>query len=189
MKPGVQEIGVPGRRRYAIAVILIALAIFGVPAGVLWLVLDQPSPTQFPTPGPCDFMATQPGKYVLWHEYDTIFAGVTYSSNALPSGLTITCRDAVSGTNLSVRADRGASMSTMNVRRESVAAVDIPAPGRYLVRVEGATQPILFSFGPAVLGKLLGAILGGLPVAFALFIGGVALISNTLIRRSRASRG
>jgi hypothetical protein len=188
MKPGSHEIGLPGRRRYAIAALLLTLAVVGVPAGVAWLVLSQPSPTQFLAPGPYDFTAAQTGKYVLWHEYDTIFAGVTYSSNTLPSGLTITCRNAISGTNLTVRADRGSTMSTLNLRRESVAAVDIPATGRYLVGVEGATQPILFSFGPAILGKSLGTILGALPVAFALFVGGVALIANTHIRRSRALR-
>ena len=188
MKPGVQETALPGRSRYAMAALLIALAILGVPAGVLWFVLSQPNPAQFLAPGPRDFTAAEPGKYVLWHEYDTIFGGVTYSSNTLPSGLTIICRDAISGTNLSVRADRGASMSTMNVRRESVAAVDIPAAGRYLVSVEGAAQPILFSFGPAVLGKLLGTIFGALPLAFALFVGGIALLAHTLVRRSRALR-
>jgi hypothetical protein len=163
----------------------LALAIFGVPGGVLWLVLNQPKPSPFLAPGPCDFTATQPGKYVLWHEYDTVFNGVTYSSNTLPSGLTINCRDAISGTNLPIRADRGATMSTMNVRRESVAAVDIPAPGRYLVSVEGSTQPMLFSFGPAILGKFLGAIFGAIPIVFALLAGGVALAAHTLIRRSQ----
>jgi hypothetical protein len=188
MKPALQEIGVPGRRRYAMAILLIVLAIFGVPSAVLWLVLSQPKPAQFLAPGPIDFTAAQPGKYVLWHEYDTIFGGVTYSGNTLPAGLVIRCRDAISGTNLSVHADRGTTMSTGNVQRKSVAAVDIATPGRYLVSVEGAAQPLLFSFGPAILGKVLGSIFGAIPVAFALLIGGIALAANTWIRRSRALR-
>jgi hypothetical protein len=188
MKPDADEVGLPGRRRYVIATLLLALAIFGVPGGVLWLLSNQPKPSQFLAPGPCDFTATQPGKYVLWHEYDTIFNGVTYSSNTLPSGLTINCRDAISGTNLSIRADRGATMSTMNVRRESVAAVDIPTSGRYLVSVEGSTQPILFSFGPAMLGKFFAAIFGAIPIVFALLVGGVALAAHTFIRRRQILR-
>lgn len=79
-------------------------------------------------------------------------------------------------------------MSTMNVRRESVAAVDIPKPGRYLVSVEGSSQPTLFSFGPAILGKSLGAIFGAIPVAFALLVGGVALAVHTFVRRSQMLR-
>ena len=159
-----------------------------MPAAVLWLGLSQPKPTQFLAPGPINFTASQAGKYVLWHEYDTIFDGVTYSGDTLPPGLVIRCRDAISGTNLSVRADRGATMSTGNVQRRSVAAVDISTPGRYLVSVEGASQPILFSFGPAILGKILGSIFGAIPVALALLIGGVVLAANTWIRRSRALR-
>ncbi|HEY0549929.1 MAG TPA: hypothetical protein VGF13_10030 [Verrucomicrobiae bacterium] len=151
----------------------------------MWFVLNQPKPVQFLAPGPFDFTATQPGKHVLWHEYDTIFNGVTYSSNALPSGLTINCRDAISGTNLSIRADRGSTISTLNVRRESVAAVDIPAPGRYLVSVEGSIQPVLFSFGPAILGKFFAAIFGAVPIVFALLAGGIALGAHTFIRRSQ----
>lgn len=188
MKPGVHEIDRPGRCRYAIAILLIALAVFGVPGAVLWLVFSQPKPTQFLAPGPIDFTASQSGKYVLWHEYDTIFDGVTYSGRILPPGLVIRCRDGKSGTNLSVRADRGATMSTGNAQRQSVAAVDISTPGRYLVSVEGASQPILFSFGPAILGKVLGSIFGAIPVVFALLIGGIALAANTWIRRNRALR-
>lgn len=108
--------------------------------------------------------------------------------NALPTGLKFECVDGKSGAKLMVASDRGASMSTSNVKRESVAVVQIPAPGRYVVTVEGATQPILFSFGPAVLGTILGSIFGAMPVAFVLLAGGVALIIRTFVRRSRALR-
>ena len=179
---------VPIRRGYLVGLSLIALATIGVPAVVLWIIFSQPSPVTFRAPGPLEFVAKQAGKHTLWYEYDTIFDGVMYSSNALPSGLKFSCIDANSGTKLTVTSDRGASMSTSNVRRESVAAVQIPAPGRYLVSVEGTMQPILLSFGPAVLGTILGSIFGSIPVAFALFAGGVALTIRTYVRRSRALR-
>lgn len=183
-----QDRVLPGRRGYFVAAFLIALAILGVPGLVTWFVISQPKPTSFLTPGPLEFVAKESGKHTLWHEYDTIFNGVMYSSNTLPSGLQFRCVDAQSGVALPFNSDRGASMSTSNVRRESVAAVQIPAPGRYLISVEGATQPILFSFGPAILGKVLGSIFGAIPVAFALFAGGVVLAARVFVRRSRALR-
>ncbi len=178
----------PGRHWYVVAALLIAFAILCVPGFVFWFVFNQPKPTTFLSPGPLAFTATQVGKHTLWHEYDTIFNGIMYSSNALPSGFQIRCRDGNSGAELPVISDRGASMSTGNVRRESVAAVDIPSPGRYLISVEGSPQPILFSFGPAVLGKVLGSIFGAFPVAFAFLVGGAAFAAYIFVRRSRAIR-
>jgi hypothetical protein len=188
MQPPRQDRLLPSRWGYLVAAFLIALAVAGVPGLVTWFVMGQPSPKSFLAPGPLEFVAKEPGKHTLWHEYDTIFNGVTYSSNMLPSGLQFLCVDAKSGVALPFGSDRGAHMSTSNVRRESVAAVQIPAPGRYLIRVEGAAQPVLFSFGPAILAKTLGSIFGAIPVAFALFAGGVALAIRVFVRRNRAQQ-
>ncbi|HTD68174.1 MAG TPA: hypothetical protein VK846_16740 [Candidatus Limnocylindria bacterium] len=188
MEMAAQQRVTPGRRWYLVVALLIALAIFGVPGCAIWFVFNQPKPTPFLSPGPLDFTARQAGKHTLWHEYDTIFNGVMYSSNVLLSGFQIHCRDGRSGAEIPVVSDRGAVMSTSNVRRESVAAVKIPAPGRYLVSVEGSPQPMLFSFGPAILGKVMGSIFGALPVAFVFLAGGVAFAANIFVRRNRALR-
>lgn len=63
----------PRRSGYLVGVLLIVLALFGVPAFTIWIVFSQPSPVTFRTPGPLEFFAKQTGKHTLWHEYDTIF--------------------------------------------------------------------------------------------------------------------
>ena len=165
------------------AAFLITFAIFGVPGFVIWFVSSQQKPTPFLAPGPLEFVAKEAGKHTLWQEYDTIFNGITYTSNALPGSLQLRCVDANSGVAVPFITDLGAFMSTANVKRKSVAAVQIPLPGKYLVSVEGATQSILFSFGPATLGKVLGSIFGAIPVAFILLAGGVALAIRVFVRR------
>src|SRR6476620_4714758 len=144
----------PRRKWYIMAVLMILAGIILIPAAIIIPVLSSPKPVAFIVPGSRDFNLTLPGKYVLWHNYDTIFEGKTYSSNALPGGLLLQISNVTARSIVPLVPDQSTAVSSGNDARRSIATFTITNSGQYLLSVRGTAPEMVFSFGKSVFGNI-----------------------------------
>ena len=120
-----------------------------------------------------------PGRYVIWHEYDTVFAEQPFHlAPALPSGvrLKVTGPD---GTPLAIEPADGERWEEGDVRRQAVARFRVRFPGPCVVSLSGGAEayviavqrdllkPGLETLGGALILCVLGLVLGVAIYAFA----------------------
>jgi hypothetical protein len=165
----------------AVAGVLAAVAL------VAWFLLTLDRGAQFLVPGRHVVELGQPGKYLVWNDYRTVFRGRSYDeSEALPSGVRIRVLERASGRPLEVSSSYRATSSFGNTSSVAVSQFRVEHPGSYEIVVEGNFPPRVFSVGRDFLFGLLGVILG----AFALLLGGlgaaIGIAAWVFIRREEA---
>ncbi len=166
----------PGRLWYAVAALLAVAGIAACTLLVMKFVQGLTDTPQFLAPGKFVFATAKPGRYVLWHEYRTVFGGRNYAvPEVLPDGARISVIESTGGAGIAVRPSTGLRSSTDGAERVAVAVFRIAEPGRYEVVVDGVFAPRVMSVGhnpfPGVLFDLAGAaaaLVGGLGVGGAL---------------------
>ena len=179
------SVRLPPRRYYGIAA---ALFLGGIATAVLptFLVLfHHPPSVQFVAPGTNEVQIVEPGAYMLWHDYETVFDGRVYSSttNSLPDGLEIRLRNKDSARAVDLRLNRTTYWSTGSTSRQSIGVFDIPTRGAYELSVAGRAAPFVVSFGKPWGLKLLAAIGIAGPIGALMAITGVVVGTTVLIKR------
>jgi hypothetical protein len=142
-----------------------------------------PKPVQFMVPGSKDFNLTVPGKYVLWHETETIFQGRTYSGGQLPNGLLMQLSNTAARAVVPLVPDQSTTMTSGGSSRRSIATFQITTPGPHLLSIEGKATPMVFSFGKSEWGNLVWSLGIGFILAPSLLISGIVLGVCVLVRR------
>jgi len=176
-----------GRGWILAAAALAVASTAGAIALVAWLFLTLQEDARFLGPGRLALQVEQPGKIVIWHDQRTVFQGRSYDApEKLPPGVRFRAIEEASGRELAVGATMASSSESGNSRRVAVAQFHAEQPGRHLIQVEGAFEPLVFSAGPDFLARTLWFILGA--VALVLVGWGVAigLFALAFIRREAA---
>jgi hypothetical protein len=135
------------------------------------------------------------GTYTIFYEYRGEVCGeptdcVTIEApETPPSSLTIRLTDAA-GRSLPVdrSGDSDVTFSFGGRAGRSVASVDIPAAGEYVIEVSGGAQRYGIAIGRGVLGTLVRWILGGIAAGVVGVVVGVVLLIVTGVRRGRRRR-
>jgi uncharacterized membrane protein len=126
----------------------------------------------------------QAGKVVIWHDHRTLFQGVRYDApEALPAGARIRALEEASGRELAVGATMGASSEHGTFRRVAVAQFRAEQPGRYLIVVEGAFEPRVFSAGLDGLPRMLWMAGGAVALLLASWALAIGMLAWAFLRR------
>ena len=174
----------PGRIWYFAAV---ALGVAGIAACVLLVLhflarLDTGD--QFIVPGSHAFVVEKTGKQLVWNDYRTVFQGRAYDApERLPEGLRIRVTEGASGKPVEVISSRGATSTTAEAERVSIASFEA-APGRYEIVVEGDFPPRVFSIGPSFLPELFLTIAGSVMAVLAGITAAIGVAVWTFLKRN-----
>ncbi len=166
----------------------LALAGLAVAVGlVLRLIFGFPDPVRFLAPGAAAFEVAEPGRYVLWHEHQTIFAGRSYDSPPeLPAGIQFRLEDA-SGRAVSIRPGGGASWEVGATKRVTVAEFAARDTGRYSIAADGSFEPRVLSVGPSMLKPLFVTAAGAIASLIIGLSAGVAVGLYAFLRQASAA--
>ena len=164
-----------------------ACALAGTAAAVAliaWLLQSLGTDPRFLAPGRLALDVAEAGTVVIWHDHRTLFEGVRYDApEALPAGARIRAFEGASGRELAVGASQGASSEGGASRRVAVAQFRAEQPGRYLVVVEGAFEPRVFSAGRDSLARVLWTVGGAAALLLASWAVAIGLVAWAYIRR------
>lgn len=138
----------PGRIWYVIPLLLAVASLVPVPLAI-WNVAQDKSvlAVEFIIPGQKEFEIQTPGKYVLWNESATIFAGQTFSSSAaLPGGMHIQLLELKTMAPVPMTPDLSTTFTSGSTARNSVGTFEITNPGKYRISVDGQFPQRVFYF-------------------------------------------
>jgi len=161
-----------------------------IPALVFATVLSGPAEkVVFAAPGRGELKVEAPGRFYLWHDFETDFDGKVHTHpETLPAGYLFTVRH--DGRALKVVSDHGAFVNMGGTASRSVARFDIPAAGRVEIHAKGpADQTRIVSVSRLRILKWLGA--AGVSLASLIIVGGAgaALLIIGLVRRGGTAKG
>jgi hypothetical protein len=166
-----------------VAAFLVVAGLLVIPASIVLPISMLPKPVQFMVPGSRDFNLTAPGKYVLWHETETIFQGRTYSGGQLPNGLLMQLSNTASRTIIPLVPDQSTTVRSSGSSRRSIAAFTVTTPGPHVLSVKGQAPQMVFSFGKSEWRNLFWSLGIGFILCPSLVIAGLVLGICVLMRR------
>ena len=157
----------------------VALAGVVVAVALVWrFIASHEAPTRFLAPGATAVEIANPGRYILWHEFRTLYDGRSFDlPSRVPHGiqLLVTAPDGV----LLDTAPTAITEKWGTVERAGIVAFDAALPGRYSVAAVGDAQPFVLAVGAdftlpllkAIGGAIVAVVVGvGTALALALFV-------------------
>lgn len=128
-----------------IAYVLVVLFSFILALLPLWT--GDPD-IQFLIPGTVEVKVEEEGKYYLWHDYQTVYQGKTYSKpEEVPDNLTISLKTKDGSLHFNIIGKTSITMSFNSTSKKSIGYFNITHPGDYILEVQGESEPRVFSFG------------------------------------------
>jgi hypothetical protein len=178
----------PARIWYLLPVLVALLAPVPVPFAIWHAATDKSVDAfQFKAPGSREFAISRPGKYVLWHETETVFDGQTYSSSGnLPPGLRVELLDLDTQTNIPLTPDQSTTMSSGATSRRSFGDFDNLTPGRYRITVSGQFPDQIFYFRES-LTRRFGIVLKAMRLTALIWLAALGVAMFIFVRRSVAA--
>lgn len=147
--------------------------------------------TQVIAPGKTDITLSEPGKYTVFYEYQSVVGNRVYSTGENLSGLE--CTLVSKTTDSPIKLSRSSMNSTYSIGGRSGVSIlefTIEKPGLYELSgsySEGREGPeVVLAIGHGFMGKLLGTILGGLSIFFVSAAIGVTITVMTFLKRRKA---
>ncbi|HUU67442.1 MAG TPA: hypothetical protein VMW57_09230 [Methyloceanibacter sp.] len=180
----------PGRMWYAAAV-LVALAGFAVAGYRVYSSLDDlmRGMAQVVVPGEA-VLALEPGRYTIFHEYQSAVGGRIYSGTDI-SGLLVRVAPADGGTPLDL--DQTGATSSYELGSHagrSVLAFDVPQAGDYRLVASypgGEAKPeAVLAVGRGMTGGILSLVFSALAIVFLSVAAAAAIVIMTYRRRRAA---
>lgn len=171
---------------------IIFTAGLALPFVILIPLFFQGDAITFRVPGSIELTIEEPGQYYLWHNYNTVFEGQSYSfSKELPHGLSFALVEKNSGLSVPIQSDLSLSTESGSQKNTSIGYYELTHPGQYTLSVTGNTDDRVFSFKKSIFENGLlffgGAILGMI-LAFVAGIGALVLIIFGIIDLVRESK-
>jgi hypothetical protein len=183
------EAGVPGKGWYWAAAVFAVASTAGAVALVAWAFLSSDANHPFLAPGRQALELDRTGDYTVWNDHRTVFDGRTYDAGEkLPAGVKIAVTEAASGQPLTVHPALGATFTSGNTERVSVASFTIARPGRYEIAVSGPIEQRVFSVGKDVVLVLFGAIFGAIALVILGYSAAIGIAIWAYLRRGLAGR-
>lgn len=178
---------IPGAGWYAAAGAIAVATIVSITALIAWYVLTLDQGVQFIGPGRHTATFDQPGTYLVWNDYRTVFNGRSYEeSEKLPPGVQVTVIEVDGGQALAISASINTSSNLGDTARNSVAKFEITRPGRYEIIIEGDFPARVFSASKEFLLGLLAMIFGAIALLFLGFGAAIGLVCWVFIKREQA---
>lgn len=145
----------PGLRPLIIGVVLLIAACILPFLFLIPLFKGDSLNVQFAVPGDIEVPIEEPGRYHLWHDYQTVFEGTTIRKDpALPDGFTISIQDA-DGKPLDLTSHMNTNVQIMGTSKQSIGSIDITAPTTVRILVTGDPTGHVFSFGESRIGSII----------------------------------
>lgn len=178
MKKGLKTL-IAGVLLFAVGAIVVPLTI------VLPFLLSDSDKNQFLVPGDLEVEVTEPGRYYLWNDHQTVFAGESYNrSESIPDGAKIRVSTA-GGADLTFTASTSTTVSSGESSKRSIGYVEVTAPETLTVSVSGDFQERVFSFSKSIILKMFGLIFVGVGVSMLLTVCGVGLAIWGIVKLAR----
>jgi len=144
------------------AVLFIPGAFFPPLVFLVLVVLEYRHEVQFEVPGIQEVSVEKPGRYYLWNDYQTVYAGRSYNqSEHIPGGMQIDIRDS-DGNLLPFTSDTSMSSTGDGSAKNTIGYVEVIKPGKVKVDVSGGSDERIFSFGPTDLARMFFLLPAGL---------------------------
>ena len=184
----------PGRWYYGLggAVLVAGCVYFGV---FLWQNISRigENLTQLVAPGKSQLTLSKPGKYTIFHEYQSVVGNKVYSTSRELSGLE--CSLVSMSTGAEIALSPSAMNSTYSLRsRSGVSVLDfqIESPGTYELSAQysgGREGPeVVLAVGQGFAEDIFKTVFGALGILFGSIGLAVAIIVITLIKRDKAKK-
>jgi hypothetical protein len=181
MKAGVKQI-IAGLVVFGIGAICVPFVI------VLTLVRDSVDLLEFKVPGAAIAFVDTPGRYYLWHDYQTVYDGRTYHNPIeLPDGLMIEITQQ-GGMPLDFVSDTHARFSSIGRARQSIGYVELSKAGQVTIDVTGGAESRIFSLSPFSFGRFVGLIVKGLLLGVLAAFSSLGLIIWGIVKLANAPR-
>jgi hypothetical protein len=178
-----------GLKRLIGGILLFVFGGFVVPVAVLLpLLLDQSDERQFIVPGTTDIEITEPARYYLWNDFQTVYEGRSYNrSESIPDGLEIAIKDR-DGRTLQFHNAAGISSSSGGNSRRSIGYVEVAEPTRLTISVSGDFDARVFSFSQSGIARMLILILGGFAASVLLSLAGIGIAIWGIVKLAKSKK-
>lgn len=172
--------GIPGLKRLILGIALLVLGVLMVPlaiAATVFLVFQNHSEeARLVIPGRVEVAVTEPGRYYLWHDYQTTFEGRSVRrSDGPPGGLLEVSVEDSGGEALHFSWSDSVSVSRGGHRKRSIGYVQVDAPATLVISVTGDAEGCVLSFGQSRVPEILGIVFGGLALAAVVGLSGLGI--------------
>jgi len=142
-------------------------------------------------PGTADLTLAEPGTYTIFHEPSSVIDGKLYVSENI-NGLTVGVVSVDKGPSVDVTVPAGSeSYSIGGHSGVAVLAFTIGSPGRYRLSASydgGNAEPrAVLAVAHGILGRMIGAIFGGIALGLGGFVTAVAITIVTAVKRGQVA--
>ncbi|CAA6678326.1 Unannotated [Lentimonas sp. CC19] len=168
-------------------VLLFAVGVICVPLAIVLILLrDSTDLVEFVAPGTAMAFVETPGRYYLWHDYQTEYDGRTYHhAQELPDGLEIEMIGK-GGVVLELVSAANTTFSSNGRARQSIGYVEVADAGQVTLNVTGDSEPRIVSFSPFSLGRFVGLIVKGVLIALAAGVSSLGLMIWGIVKWANA---
>lgn len=149
---------------------------------------------QMEAPGTAEMNFSEPGKYTIFYEHQSVLDGKVYNTGENLSGLwlNVVSKETAAPVQL-VRPSVNASYTVGNRSGVSILEFNIDRPGVYQVSAtysgkREVEQQVVLAIGQGVAGRIVGTVLGGLAVMFGSLLLAIAMAVWTFVKRRRAKK-
>jgi len=176
-----------GAKQIIAGVVVFGMGAIGVPfLIVLTLGSDSVDLLEFEVPGAAIAFVDSPGRYYLWHDYQTVYDGRTYDNPIeLPDGLMIEITEQ-GGMPLDFVSDSNSLFSLSGRARQSIGYVELSNAGQVSIDVTGGAESRIFSFSPFSFGRFVGLIVKGFVFAVLVALSSLGLIIWGIVKLANA---
>jgi hypothetical protein len=161
---------------------IIGISIWGV--GIISFVKSfRDAGVYLQAPGTTSVTITNTGDYTIWNQTSGIFNGEFKTfPDTLPSGMVIKVLKQTDGTQVPIRSAMNSTVTINGTCRVSVAKLNFPAPGQYLVDISGLAEPrAMYLDQPKILHTILLFVTAGM-TGFVFIVVAVILGIYVLVR-------
>lgn len=157
-------------------IVLLVLAVLALPLAFFGSTfLTGQGGKQFLVPGSTEITVTEPGRYYLWNDYETIYEGKSFRrSETVPDGVEIVVGDE-NGDPIPLITDHSVSRTRNGHSQKSIAHFDLDQPGSVRISVTGGMPERVFSLSQSKIWQTFGMVFGGIALAGVLAVLGLIL--------------
>jgi hypothetical protein len=154
---------------------------------IVTLVSELSSGKYFLAPGAQTYTLECPGKYIIWHAAKTLFKGKNYSCPPeLPHGAIIRVLNKNTQEELIVEPSPGATESSGNQKKYSIASFRVETPGEYTVEISKLPSNQVFMLRKSLTKHVLLALLQSGIIGMMGGVGGLVLVILVAVKRHKA---
>ena len=171
----------------ALAPLFLVVGVGGGTTILLKEVLRPASSSTFVAPAVRTFDLTEPGTYVLSHDYRIAFMGRKYEEDAnLPDGTAVSLKGPDG--DVAMEESWGSGSTSEEHERKEIGRFEIRTPGSYVLTVEGLDSPRVLTFSQSVIARIILSAAASILLSLLGWFGAPAVVIVVLSARLRDKR-